>query len=147
VTDSGTQDHPVNMVIVGKRGLQRLEYKHTATLTADQTVGSLVRNAREQLKEEGRAFLGAKGIRKQSPFRRAATPEKLGLMKPRFAARSSSVLVTAIVAWRSFQRAYRAALDEWRSGDHERAFPFGTYMLRRLARVRCAAADVVLDAT
>ena len=107
----------------------------------DDAIASLVRKARATMKDEGRAFLGAKAVLKQSPFRAAVTPERIGRRKPRFAASNTSVLVGAIAAWRRFIAAYRAAFMEWRAGSRERVFPHGTYKLRRMACVRCAGLD------
>jgi putative transposase len=83
-----------------------------------------------------RPFMGAKRILRCSPFQQSATPETRGLRSPTFAVgrgRRADYLA-AVTALRTFRSAYRRARDQWRAGDHARAFPHGTWWMARFHR-------------
>ncbi|XXX77458.1 transposase [Sorangium sp. So ce134] len=89
-----------------------------------------VRQARSKLRESGRTFLGADGVRTISPWRTAATPEPRRPRRPTVAARDPYDRKAAIARLRAFRSTYRIALRRWKSGDRTACFPEGTYLMR-----------------
>jgi hypothetical protein len=99
-----------------------------------------VRNARAALLKRGLRFRGAKAVLQQ-PF--AAVPTSVAVrrtLNPRVAARDWRARIDALRGLAAFRRAYRQALNAWRSGLREVTFPAGTYALRLYAGVTCASA-------
>jgi putative transposase len=92
------------------------------------------RNARDAISGKGRAFLGVRGVLKTSPFDRATSWEPVRQRNPTFAVgRGQKVaFLDAVATLRAFRRAYREALDRWRSGVRDYFFPTGTWMMRSL---------------
>ena len=99
-----------------------------------------VREAREALHAQGRKFLGARTVLKQSFDAIPKSKEPRRSPNPRIAARHPPERVHAIAQLLDFVRRYRTAWHAWRSGVREALFPAGTYALRIYARVACAPA-------
>jgi putative transposase len=94
-----------------------------------------VREARQNLAEQGRAFLGAKAVLQQHFEAVPNTVEPRRNPSPRIAAAHTPERVL-----QAFLREYRSAWLAWRSGKRDHVFPSGTYALRVYARVACAPA-------
>jgi REP element-mobilizing transposase RayT len=88
---------------------------------------------------EGRSFLGRRRVRAQRHVDTPATVEPGRGLKPRVAARDRWKRVEALGRLRSFLDDYREALSRWRAGVAGVVFPAGTYGLRVLCAVPCAA--------
>jgi putative transposase len=87
--------------------------------------------ARQELKEKGRAFIGAERVKKVSPYQRATSWEQLRGVDPTFAVGRGQheARKLAIAAVKIFRQSYRAALNLWRSGDRLAEFPRGTWWM------------------
>ena len=92
------------------------------------------REARQQVMEEGRGFMGAERCRRSSPYGRARSYEELRDTNPTFAVGRGNreELFAAVVEVHEFQCAYRDAMLKWRAGVRDVAFPRGTWWMRRL---------------
>jgi len=90
--------------------------------------------ARER-QRAGRGVVGRQGIEDQS-WRDSPTSERPHRkLRPRVAARSTSLRIDKLEAYREWLASYRAAREGWRAGKPVE-FPFGTYWLKRFAGVR-----------
>jgi putative transposase len=103
-------------------------------------VEQFVRNARASLRHRGLKFLGARGVLQQPSTAAPTTVPPRRTLLPRVAARDWTARVAALRALTRFWRAYRQALNAWRSGVRDVIFPAGTYALRVHARVARAPA-------
>ena len=101
-------------------------------------VRARVTAAKRRVAERGEAFLGPAAVLEVSPWGQPATPEPRGGRRPSVAARDSTLRERMIRKLTAFRQAYRNALDRWRSADRGAGFPFGTYLMCRFHRARCA---------
>ena len=113
--------------------------------SAEQFRGELERalqvreeTARERHRARG-GFLGAARVRAQRPFARPAPGEPRRGLSPRVACRDKWKRVEVLGRLVEFLRGYRDAWRARRDGDANASFPAGTYLLRVLHRVPCAA--------
>src|SRR5512133_3398028 len=100
------------------------------------------REAADKLCEEGRTFLGRKGVLAQKPFSRPAPGEPRRQLSPRVACRDKWKRIEALQRLVEFRRAYAEALASWRAGVRGVLFPAGTWLMRVLHGVPCTAACV-----
>ena len=67
-------------------------------------------------------------------------------MNPRVAAKSKWARVEALLRNRGFVERYRDAFLDHMAGLANVVFPFGTYWMRKFAKVACETAEVVEQA-
>ncbi len=103
-------------------------------------VTKLEKAARRAVAAAGRAFLGARRVLAQNPLARPASGEPRRGLRPRVAARDPWTRREALLRLRSFLHAYRRAREALLAGARDVLFPAGTYLLRIVHGVRCAAA-------
>ena len=103
-------------------------------------VATLVKRARDDLALRGLSFVGAQVVLRQSFSAAPKTPAPRRNPSPRIAAKSTPARMHAIRRMLEFVRSYRAAWNEWRSGNRNAVFPAGTYALRVYAGAACAPA-------
>jgi REP element-mobilizing transposase RayT len=96
--------------------------------------------AARELSESNRGFLGASRVRAQKPTARPASGEPRRNLNPRVAARDKWKRIEALARLEEFLGAYREAWRARRAGRPRVVFPPGTYLLRVLHDVPCAAA-------
>jgi len=94
---------------------------------------------REAIEREGKAFLGASRVLAQFPTSRPRPNEPRRGLNPRVAARDKWKRIEALGRLVGFLSAYRAAWVARRAGKRAAVFPAGTYLLRVLHGVPCAA--------
>ena len=98
----------------------------------------LVSQAKRGLAKLGRRFAGAKQVLRSTYTKRATSEEPDRERKPKFAADGDAKVVAAMLdRCAAFHRAYRAAWEKWREGDHDVRFPAGTWKLRVTHAARC----------
>jgi putative transposase len=85
------------------------------------------------------AFLGVAKVLAQNPRARPAGGEPRRTMKPRVAARDKWKRIEALTRLKEFLRSYRVAWLGMRAGVRDVVFPAGTYLLRIVHNVTCAA--------
>jgi REP element-mobilizing transposase RayT len=96
--------------------------------------------AHRNMRAACRGFVGRAGVLAQSFLHRVKTFEPKRVLVPTVAAKDPHALRAALAVQREFRRAYRAALELWRAGVRDVAFPFGTWWLRVHHRAVCAPA-------
>jgi hypothetical protein len=84
--------------------------------------------------------MGRQRILNQRPFDCPKTHEPRFQMSPRVAAKNRWARAEALRRNRGFIEKYRDAFLQHAAGAVDVIFPFGTYLLRKLARVVCEAA-------
>jgi REP element-mobilizing transposase RayT len=97
--------------------------------------------AAAEFERANRSFLGAVRVRAQKPTTRPAPGEPRRELNPRVACRAKWKRIEALQRMAEFGRAYREALAAWRSGLRDVVFPLGTWLMRVLHAVPCAACD------
>jgi hypothetical protein len=95
--------------------------------------------AADELREEGRTFLGRRAVLRQDPFSSPATREPRRKLNPRIACRSKWKRIEALQRLSAFLCAYEEALESWRAGVRDVVFPAGTWLMRVLHGAPCAA--------
>jgi hypothetical protein len=95
-----------------------------------RAVAEQVERARQAVREQGLAFLGAAAVKAKSFLEKAKSYEVKRSINPVLAARDVSVRKTLRRILREFQRSYAQALAAWRSGNRAAVFPFGTWWMR-----------------
>jgi putative transposase len=111
-------------------------------------VGKRVRDEesreRDRRVTHGVAALGRQGILSQKPLDHPKTPAPHFRMNPRVAAKSKWARIEALLRNRAFVEKYREAFLRHVAGIAAVVFPFGTYLMRKIARVACEATDVAM---
>src|SRR5512138_37071 len=97
--------------------------------------------AAAELERENRSFIGAARVRAQKPTTRPSSREPRRALSPRVACRAKWKRIEALQRLAKFGRAYREALASWRAGVRDVMFPAGTWLMRVLHAVPCAACD------
>jgi hypothetical protein len=89
--------------------------------------------AHQEVKRRGWRVLGAERVRRLSPYWRAKSFEPLRGRSPTFAVGRGqrTVFFDAVVELRAFRTAYPCALEQWRVGLRDVAFPRGTWCMCR----------------
>jgi hypothetical protein len=67
-------------------------------------------------------------------------------MNPQIAAKNKWARIEALQRNRSFVKKYRDAFLAHLAGFANVVFPFGTYLMRKIAKVACEAAETVEEA-
>lgn len=88
---------------------------------------------RNERKAAGQSVMGAKRCRAIALGRRSRSYEQWFQLRPTIAAKMKSDRIAAIRALLAFRDHYRAALTEWRSGNHAVVFPVGTWWMHHFA--------------
>ena len=92
---------------------------------------------REQLKDDGRCFLGRRAVLKQDPFGTPQSREPRRGLNPRVAGRDRERRREALAQIKAFLADYREAWLKFRDGIRDVVFPHGTYALRLHQGVCC----------
>jgi len=103
-------------------------------------IASRVASAHRAMRSAGRVFVGRAAVLAQRLTDRATSSELHQRVVPTIAAKQSDARDALRETMHAFQRAYRAALDNWCSGIRDTVFPFGTWWMRVHHDARIAAA-------
>ena len=93
---------------------------------------------RSKAEQAGKQFLGRRNVLRQSRKAFPSTRAPRFGMSPRVGALDKWRRIEAIQRNRRWQRDYDAALKEWRAGNRDVVFPYGTHKMRLVHGVRCA---------
>jgi hypothetical protein len=115
---------------------------------SDDELGAVVRGAIARREEtfrnihdaNGRKFLGRAAILRQSRYHSPQTYEPRFGISPKVACEDKWRRIERLRANKLWGIAYKAALATWRFGVRDVVFPAGTYRMRVLHGVTCAAA-------
>ncbi len=94
---------------------------------------------RARYEEEGRKFVGRRGVLRQSPHERPRGEEEKGVLRPRVATRDRVRRVETLRRLKMFLAEYEEARLRFEGGEEGVVFPAGTWQLRKRYGVRCAA--------
>ena len=93
------------------------------------------------MKIEGRKFMGAKAVKKQSPFVQPQTYEPWRGSHPQVATRDRWRRLELNQRNRNFLGEYELCRDAFKAGDHDVEFPIGTFKLVAYYGARCQGRD------
>lgn len=129
----GTLPDEATLQLAPPRGFASISDFH------EQLTAALAVLEAEAVRERRGGFLGSARVLAQRPTSRPASIEPRRTMKPRVAARDKWKRIEALGRVVEFVAAYRAAWLARRSGKSRVIFPSGTYQLRVVHGVPCAA--------
>ena len=93
---------------------------------------------RAQRKEEGKSYLGAHAIMRQSRDDSPNTKELRRGLDPAIATKDRKRRIARLSALRTFRNAYQEARLRWLDEEPDVIFPAGTYLLSRCPGIVCA---------
>lgn len=113
---------------IDERGAKAFRNNVAAELARAET------RASAEMRNRNIPVLGPDRVAEVSPFTRAVSDESPGDRNPTFAAGrgNGDAWRCAAEVTRAFRRAYRSALDQWRTGARSVVFPSGTWLMRVL---------------
>ena len=85
-----------------------------------------------------RGYLGTRRILKQSRHSSPSTKEEWFKISPRIACLDKDRRQARIAYNQNWRKDYAAAWEQWKAGDHNVVFPYGTYQMRVLHSARVA---------
>jgi putative transposase len=138
----GEQPKMVSLPISRPRGFASLTKEEWNAVVTDR-VRAAEAEHRERRRAAGKPVLGREAIVAQNPFNSPKSPEPHFNISPRVAAKSKWSRIEAIRRCKAFLEKYRIAFEAWAAGVADVVFPFGTYWLKKYARVPCEPADQV----
>lgn len=83
----------------------------------------------EDLRNEGRTFVGMKRVRKASPNSSAKSREPRRGLRPTVAGKNKEARIEALERYAEFLVKHKAARLEFEKGNHDVVFPRGTYLM------------------
>jgi REP element-mobilizing transposase RayT len=140
--DDGNMPEVVSMRIARPHGFEDLGQSEWASLVTERVRSAEAENRRRRA-AKGITVLGRGRILAQKPF---ACPESHAprfQLSPRVAAKSKWARTETLRRNRGFVDKYRDAFRSHMAGLAGIVFPFGTYWMRKFAKVLCETAEMV----
>jgi len=138
--DDGDMPEVVSLRITRPHGFQDLEQREWASLVTER-VRAAEAEHRERRAAKGIAVLGRAQILAQKPFTCPESHAPRFQMSPRVAAKGKWARIEALRRNRGFIDKYRDAFRIHMAGLAGIVFPFGTYWMRKFAKVLCESAE------
>ncbi|HET7824046.1 MAG TPA: hypothetical protein VFK90_01880 [Anaeromyxobacter sp.] len=132
----GTMPESAGLALAVPSGFASAEQYQSAVAAA---LHDLEAEAQRKIVAARGGFLGRAAVLAQNPFGRPASRERRRQLRPRVAAADPSILAEALSRLVAFLDAYRLAWTARRCGARDVVFPAGTYLLRVVHSVPCAA--------
>jgi hypothetical protein len=142
--DSGMPE-VVSLKITRPHGFEDLSQNDWASLLSDR-VRAQEADHRQRRAANGITVLGRARILEQNPFHSPESPAPRFQMSPRVAAHNKWARIEALSRNRAFIEKYREAFLGHMAGLAKVLFPFGTYWMRKFAKVACEAAETIEEA-
>ena len=142
--DSGMPE-VVSLRISRPRGFEDLGLSEWASLVTER-VRCKEADHRQRRAAKGIAVLGRARILQQNPFHSPESHAQRFQMSPRVAAKNKWARIEALLRNRGFIKKYRDAFRNHMAGLANVLFPFGTFWMRKFAKVACEAADTIEEA-
>ena len=139
--DSGMPE-VVSLQIVRPRGFQNLPQSEWARLVVER-VRAKEAEHRQRRAAKGIAVLGRARILEQNPFHCPESHAPRFQISPRVAAQNQWARIEAIQRNRGFIEKYRDAFVRHMDGLANVLFPFGTFWMRKFAKVACETAETI----
>jgi REP element-mobilizing transposase RayT len=143
--EDGAMPEVVTLPVRRPHGFEELS-PEAWTKLVEQSVRTKEANERDRRIAMKIGVLGRQRIRDQRPFDGPKMHEHRFQMSPRVASKNKWARIEALRRNRGFIEKYRDAFLRHVAGAAYVVFPFGTYFLRRIAKVVCEAADEPLPA-
>jgi REP element-mobilizing transposase RayT len=140
--DDGSMPEVINLHIARPRGFEDLGQSEWANLVTER-VRAKEADHRQRRAAQGITVLGRDRVLRQDPFDCPPGHAPRFQMSPRVAAKNKWARIEALLRNRGFIEKYRAAFLAHVAGIAKVVFPFGTYWMRKIARVACEAAEIV----
>jgi REP element-mobilizing transposase RayT len=139
--NSGMPD-VVSLPMARPHGFEDLGQSEWASLVTDR-VRAKEANHRQRRAAQGITVLGRDGIFRQDPFACPSGYSPRFQMSPKFAAKNKWARIEALLRNRGFIEKYRDAFLAHIAGLANVVFPFGTYLMRKIAKVACESAETI----
>jgi hypothetical protein len=133
--DDGDMPESTELELMPPSGVSSTEFRERLAAELD----AVEEQHRRRIDREGRRFLGVARVLRQDPRSSPTSTEVRFGLNPRVAARDERRRIDELFKLKEFQRQYRAAWRSRRAGILDVLFPVGTYLLRVLHGVQCAA--------
>lgn len=144
--DDGGMPEVISLRIARPHGFEDLESSQWATLITER-VRAKEADHRQRRTTQGITVLGRERLLRQKPSDCPSGHAPRFQMSPQIAAKNKWARIEALLRNRGFLEKYRAAFLAHVAGLANVLFPFGTYWMRKIARVACEAAEAVEAAT
>jgi putative transposase len=139
----GQQPELVSLPIVKPRQFDSYTHTEWSEIVVARVFAAEAQH-RERRRVRGRTVLGRAAVLAQNPLDSPDGGERHFGISPRIAAKSKWARIEALQRSRAFLERYKSAVKAWMAGVVEVMFPFGTYWMRRFARVTCGPAEEIL---
>jgi REP element-mobilizing transposase RayT len=143
--DDGEMPEVVSLPIARPCGFDNLGQEEWANLVTER-VRAKEADHRQRRVANGIAVLGRAGVLRQDPLDCPSSHVPRFQMGPQVAAKNKWARMEAFKRNRSFIERYRDAFLGHVAGLANVVFPFGTYWMRKFAKVACETAEMVGDA-
>jgi REP element-mobilizing transposase RayT len=143
--DDGGMPEVVSLQIARPRGFEHLAQSEWARLVTE-SVRDKEADQRQRRAAKGITVLGCARILEQHPFHCPEGRATRFQMSPRVAAQNRWARIEALLRNRVFIERYRDAFLGHMAGLANVLFPFGTFWMRKFAKVACEAAEAVDEA-
>ncbi len=118
-------------------GWEELAHTRWRALVYDAVRAAELRARRRRMRDKI-TLVGAAGVLAAKPSRRPRGSKKRRVaLRPNVACAEPKLLAAALTELVDFRKAYRTALDRWRQGDRQVAFPLGTVHMVRFHGAHC----------
>jgi hypothetical protein len=143
--DNSGMPEVVSLPMARPRGFEDLGQSEWANLVTDR-VRAKEADHRQRRAAQGITVLGRDGILRQDPFACPSGYAPRFQMSPKVAAKNKWARIEALLRNRVFIEKYRDAFLHHIAGLANVVFPFGTYLMRKIAKVACEAAETIEEA-
>ncbi len=140
--DDGDMPEVVSLDIARPHGFQDLGQSEWTNIVTER-VRAKEADYRQRRAVKGITVLGRERILAQSPSHSPESHAPRFQMNPRVAAKSKWARIEALLRNRGFVEKYRDAFLGHMAGVANVVFPFGTYWMRKFAKVACETAEAV----
>jgi hypothetical protein len=142
--NSGMPD-VVSLPIARPHGFEDLAQNEWASLVTER-VRAKEADHRQRRAAQGITVLGRAAVLRQNPFGCPSGHAPHFQMSPQVAAKNKWARIEALLRNRGFIEKYRIAFLDHVAGLANIVFPFGTYLMRKIAKVACEAAETIEEA-
>jgi hypothetical protein len=132
----------ISLQIARPHGFEDLAQNEWASLVT-QHVHAKEADHRQRRTSKGITVLGRDRVLEQNPFHCPESQAPRFQMSPRVAAQNKWARIEALLRNRGFIKRYRDAFRNHMANLANVLFPFGTYWMRKFAKVACETAEMV----
>jgi REP element-mobilizing transposase RayT len=140
--DNSGMPEVVSLPMARPHGFEDLGQSEWANLVTDR-VRAKEADHRQRRAAQGITVLGQDGILRQDPFACPSGYAPRFQMSPKVAAKNKWARIEALLRNHVFIEKYRDAFLHHVAGIANVVFPFGTYLMRKIAKVACEGAETI----